>query len=615
MSENLAGKTFDVQTRLEGRWTTENLHASRSQALAQAEALVGKGEHEAVRVIAESERAGVETIFEQDLGVLQEKPVQVVAVDTAAPCADLDAFYGFESRRTIGRVMRHYLDREGVTALELVFDSARLMMLERDDRLFPSAVQRVAAIQAKRGDGSQVERSDALYRFVEQAKEHARDTVGADQIADVLATDGLDAGITAARAQNGGGRLFDFALARVSARHGDWAAKLGALADLADGAADADALGALDAAVAELLDGAEAVGDLLGGAADLGEATRTLVRLATGRAADTRGASAHFLAVNALFGNQSVPLSRGVMYERVAGNLRGTRSLTRDNTDADSLALLVRDCTEEAGLCGGPAVSGAIVRRARLALRDGVDDLDYADALDRVVGLLPHVLVRLGFVLDMAADAGWTDDDSAMTMAEEAFDRVLEQIEQTAAVFPYGTSMASRRAVADGLTARAASEAIPVSWRPRIEAALRAVAKATAELQSAPPIPENHVRTIAMTLETVQKPAGEVLFEEGEPGGTAFLIRRGEIEIVRTVGDEETILGRIGRGELVGEIALIDGLPRSATARVTKDVDLVVITREELEKRLSKVGDQDMVVRRLIDVLVRRVRGRASALE
>jgi hypothetical protein len=614
VAQNLAGITFDVQTRLDGRWTTANLHESRSDALTQAEALVAKGKVEAVRVIAESERKGAETIFEHDLGEVDDKPVQIVPIDDAPPCDDVAAVYGFESRRSVGRLMRRYLDREGISALELLFDATRLTILERGEKLLPSAVQRVAAIQAKAAGVKPAERADALYAFIAQAKEHARDTEDADAVAETIMTDGLDAGVKAAEAKSGAGNgaadiLIAFALARIAGRQGDWAAKLGTLAGLIDNAESDAARNVLDAACAEMLDGSEALGDLMGGAGDLASATRTLIRLGRGRAGDSRGASAHMLAVNNLIAAGGMRRCRAVLADRVAGNLSGTRALTRDKTDADALSLLVRESIEQAGLFGGPPVAAAFVRRARLALSGGGEDLEYFAALERVLGLMPHVLVRLGFLLDVAAAVAAAGEDHVMTPVGEAFERIIQQIEHTAAVFPQGTPQKVRRAVADGLTERAAHPEVPNAWRPRIESALRAVAKATAAAETAPPIDPKHVRTIAMSLETVTKPAGDLLFNEGDPADTAFLIRSGRVDIIRKSGDEEHVIGRMGRGEIIGELALIDGLPRSATARVGKDCELVVITRDDLAARLNKVGEQDMVVRRLIDVLVSRVRG------
>src|SRR3972149_4739410 len=59
--------------------------------------------------------------------------------------------------------------------------------------------------------------------------------------------------------------------------------------------------------------------------------------------------------------------------------------------------------------------------------------------------------------------------------------------------------------------------------------------------------------------------AGTLLFEEGEPGASAFLLLRGRIAVRRRIGDEETVLVALrGPLEWVGEMALLEDANRSA---------------------------------------------------
>ena len=65
----------------------------------------------------------------------------------------------------------------------------------------------------------------------------------------------------------------------------------------------------------------------------------------------------------------------------------------------------------------------------------------------------------------------------------------------------------------------------------------------------------------------IQLARGEVLFREGEDPGTAFLIESGEIEVRTRQRGRDVILSVLGPGELVGEMAVIDDSPRTATAK------------------------------------------------
>lgn len=622
MAQNLAGKTFEVQTSDGERWLTAGVHPGRSQALEQAEELLGAGRWMGVRVIADSDRAGTETVFEKMLDAA-DKPLQVVAIDSAAVCRTTDDLYGFEARRTVGRLMREYLDEYGLSALELAFDAMRLMLLERDERLFPQAVQRVAGLQAKELGVKPAERSEWLYAAVGEAKDYARDAAAgeaADAVAAIIAERGLAAGLAQVKTSVPASerpRAIRFALARYLQGGGDWNAKLDRLASLAAEDPGDDARAYLDEALAEILDGAAAVTDLLGGQPDLGSANQALIRLAVGRCPIPPNPISCIEAVNGVFGRLKLPLSRAILYERVARELGSTRALTREgpDRDRDMFVTLVRDLVELAGLEGGPTVAQAVVRRARIVL-GGDENLQLADGVSRVLDLLPHRAVRLGFLLDLAVSELGAENQSTVF---GFVGRLVQQISSVTAFLPPGSSTEQLHATVESLKSRLTAEGLPESWRTGIAEALDSVsqrgAAASGIAARSYATDEETRRIIAMTPDHENFAAGNMLFEEGDPGDQAYLIKSGEVEIVRKFGNEELVLARLGRGEIFGEMSLIDNQPRMAGARIAEDAELAVITRENIESRLSRLAQSDMVIRRLIDVFVTRIRGEARLYE
>ena len=69
--------------------------------------------------------------------------------------------------------------------------------------------------------------------------------------------------------------------------------------------------------------------------------------------------------------------------------------------------------------------------------------------------------------------------------------------------------------------------------------------------------------------------AGETIFREGDPSTHVARVTAGRLEVVKRVDDREVALGEIGPGELVGEMGVLEGRPRSATVRA--------LTRTRLE--------------------------------
>jgi CRP-like cAMP-binding protein len=86
-------------------------------------------------------------------------------------------------------------------------------------------------------------------------------------------------------------------------------------------------------------------------------------------------------------------------------------------------------------------------------------------------------------------------------------------------------------------------------------------------------------------------PRGTVLFREGEPGGEMYVVQRGAIRISKRVGEVEKVLSTLGPGEFLGEMSILSGRPRSATATCTEDARLLVVDGRTFETMLRANGE------------------------
>ena len=80
--------------------------------------------------------------------------------------------------------------------------------------------------------------------------------------------------------------------------------------------------------------------------------------------------------------------------------------------------------------------------------------------------------------------------------------------------------------------------------------------------------------------------AGTVLFEEGQPGDFMYVVQAGEVEIRRQVGETERVLAVLTPGDFLGEMAILNSRPRSASAVVRTDSRLLVIEGKTFEAML-----------------------------
>jgi len=73
---------------------------------------------------------------------------------------------------------------------------------------------------------------------------------------------------------------------------------------------------------------------------------------------------------------------------------------------------------------------------------------------------------------------------------------------------------------------------------------------------------------------------GQVLFHEGDEGDDMYIIQSGRVAIKKKVKDSDTTLAVLEKGDFFGEMAILERLPRSATAEVVEEGDLIVISGE-----------------------------------
>jgi CRP/FNR family transcriptional regulator, cyclic AMP receptor protein len=97
---------------------------------------------------------------------------------------------------------------------------------------------------------------------------------------------------------------------------------------------------------------------------------------------------------------------------------------------------------------------------------------------------------------------------------------------------------------------------------------------------------------------------GEVLFREGEAGEVMFVIQAGAVRISKAIGGEDKLLAVLGPGEFLGEMAILNGRPRTATATVVEPARCLVIEARTLEQMVAKNAE---IALRLIKKLAKRL--------
>ena len=106
---------------------------------------------------------------------------------------------------------------------------------------------------------------------------------------------------------------------------------------------------------------------------------------------------------------------------------------------------------------------------------------------------------------------------------------------------------------------------------------------------------------VGRLAEEIDVPAGQALMTEGEFGREFFVVVDGGVTVERQAGTLRTL----GPGDFLGEIALLDGGPRSATATTTAPSRLLVLGRREFQ---SLVAEFPPIRNAVLEALAERVR-------
>jgi CRP-like cAMP-binding protein len=105
---------------------------------------------------------------------------------------------------------------------------------------------------------------------------------------------------------------------------------------------------------------------------------------------------------------------------------------------------------------------------------------------------------------------------------------------------------------------------------------------------------------LARVSEDMEIPAGATLCKEGEIGHEFFVIVDGDVEVRR----KGKSLGKRGGGDFIGEIALLEEIPRTATVKAKSDLRVFVLTSKDFRHLLE---ESPAVERKVLRALAKRV--------
>ena len=124
-----------------------------------------------------------------------------------------------------------------------------------------------------------------------------------------------------------------------------------------------------------------------------------------------------------------------------------------------------------------------------------------------------------------------------------------------------------------------------------------------------------HIDRLSSCITTKSYPRFSTIFAKGDPGSSLFAIANWKVKITAsTVGGHEAVFNLLGKGDIFGEIALLDGHPRTADAIAVTDCDFFVIERRDFLPLLREEPDIALKIVELLCGRLRRTTDQAESL-
>ena len=108
------------------------------------------------------------------------------------------------------------------------------------------------------------------------------------------------------------------------------------------------------------------------------------------------------------------------------------------------------------------------------------------------------------------------------------------------------------------------------------------------------------LKFLAFTSERHDFEEGQILFNQGDPGDRAFVIVEGAVDVIVETADGPQVVSNPGRGEVIGELALLCEEPRTATVKANQPLTVLSISGDVFFKLIQENPAVSMALTRIV---------------
>jgi len=113
-------------------------------------------------------------------------------------------------------------------------------------------------------------------------------------------------------------------------------------------------------------------------------------------------------------------------------------------------------------------------------------------------------------------------------------------------------------------------------------------------------IDPSKLKLLAFTSERLNYSGGQNLFKQGDPGDAAYIIMEGEADVIVNAPPGELVVATVKRNDLVGEIAILCDVPRTATIRAKGSLSTLVISKDLFFRLVTEFPEMAIEIMRVL---------------
>jgi hypothetical protein len=423
-------ESFELQVFQADHWVTQSHSPSEQDARKQAKALLSNPNYGGVRIVRDLVRSnGKETygVIYTEMREVSKELIRAQPIDAAPMCSVAADLHKPEARTAMHKVMRQYIEKMVLTPTEIMHNHRELKRMLDFEALVPSAVSRVAALQARESGEEPQKRNRALFDMINELHEQARRASERPNLPDLAKYPDLSSVVRRLEQLVGADQLDYFTLVCLSKdllQTRSWLGKLERLLGLVKDDTDPRSRALIDRVAADIFGTTSGLRDLLGRQPDLSTALCAVIDVIEGKfqpkgddTPEVTAQLAEYLASRELVETRlallrsvkrqlrgSAPLTRGEgdhqrkAYRDVALRLLRNGTMLGGGPMADALAEGYQRFVEEGGATGRRLAAGRCVTtldtladqvRLMLALLEGEVAADHkADFLAKIASVI-----------------------------------------------------------------------------------------------------------------------------------------------------------------------------------------------------------------------------------